>query len=433
MAGSLLIQRQANDGSPSDNGVLSGRHPCRLSGTLFCFWSGVAHEPASSDPKLKVGYIPIIDCAPVILAENLGAYERQGLEVEIRREVSWANVRDKLALGVLDASHILAPLPLAITLGIDSVTVPLVNVMTLEVNGNALTLSNALWQEIEEAAPELVGAATRRSMRMRTRSRRSPRAPPPAGRSSCWRRCFPIRCRTTWCGSGCRRAARSRSRRAPHRRAAAAHRGAPVGRRDRRLLRRRAVEPAVARRSASAASRSPAPTSGKACRRRCWAPPRPCGERIPNTVKALVKALIEACLWLDDPANRAEAARVLSSPRYLNTPAEVIARTLELPDFHVFHRDARQLPVAQPRRLVPRADGALGSGRRPASTSHGHRRSRLPHRPLSRRRARDGRGLSRDVDRLPPGGDMASRPLPRPPALDAAQTFPPVYVQENRA
>src|SRR5882757_9535385 len=109
--------------------------------------------------KIKVGFIPIIDCAPVILADELGAYERQGLEVEIRREVSWANVRDKLALGVLDASHILAPLPLAITLGIDSVTVPLVNVMTLEVNGNALTLSNALWREIEEAAPEL--AATK--------------------------------------------------------------------------------------------------------------------------------------------------------------------------------------------------------------------------------------------------------------------------------
>jgi len=50
--------------------------------------------------KLKVGFIPIIDCAPVVLAEELGAFERQGLDVEIRREVSWANVRDKLALGL---------------------------------------------------------------------------------------------------------------------------------------------------------------------------------------------------------------------------------------------------------------------------------------------------------------------------------------------
>src|SRR5207237_8668149 len=88
----------------------------------------------------------------------LGAFERQGLEVEIRREVSWANVRDKLALGLLDASHILAPLPLAITLGIDSVRVPLVNVMTLQVNGNALTLSQRLWREMEETAPDLTAS-----------------------------------------------------------------------------------------------------------------------------------------------------------------------------------------------------------------------------------------------------------------------------------
>ena len=91
-------------------------------------------------PEIKVGFIPIIDCAAIVLAEELGAYERQGLEVEIVREVSWANVRDKLALGKLDASHILAPLPHALTLGIDSVGVPLVNAMTLQVNGNALTL-----------------------------------------------------------------------------------------------------------------------------------------------------------------------------------------------------------------------------------------------------------------------------------------------------
>ena len=110
--------------------------------------------------RIKVGFIPIIDCAAIVLAEELGAYERQGLEVEIRREVSWTNVRDKLALGVLDASHILAPLPLALTLGIDSVSVPMINAMTLQVNGNGLTLSAKLWHEMEEVAPELVGAGT---------------------------------------------------------------------------------------------------------------------------------------------------------------------------------------------------------------------------------------------------------------------------------
>ena len=108
-------------------------------------------------PKIKVGFIPIIDCAPIVLAEELGAFERQGLEVEIRREVSWANVRDKLALGALDASHILAPLPLALTLGIDSVSVPVINAMTLRGERQRAHPVEGLWQEMEETAPQFVG------------------------------------------------------------------------------------------------------------------------------------------------------------------------------------------------------------------------------------------------------------------------------------
>ena len=54
-------------------------------------------------------------------------------------------------------------------------------------------------------------------------------------------------------------------------------------------------------------------------------------QRNPQTLRALIKALLEACQWLDEPDNRAEAARVLASPRYLNTPAEVIARALDCP------------------------------------------------------------------------------------------------------
>ena len=68
------------------------------------------------------------------------------------------------------------------------------------------------------------------------------------------------------------------------------------------------------------------------------------GANNPKTLKALIRALIEACLWLDEPGNRAEVARLLSSPRYLNMPAEVMARTLELPGFHVFQRDAANFP-----------------------------------------------------------------------------------------
>ena len=67
-------------------------------------------------------------------------------------------------------------------------------------------------------------------------------------------------------------------------------------------------------------------------------------QRHPNTLVALVKALIEACAWLDEPDNRTEAARVLASPRYVNAPAEIIARSLAMPDFHIFHRGDANFP-----------------------------------------------------------------------------------------
>jgi ABC-type nitrate/sulfonate/bicarbonate transport system substrate-binding protein len=292
-------------------------------------------------PRLKIGYIPIIDCAPVILADQLGAFERQGLEVEIRREVSWANVRDRLALGVLDAAHILAPLPLAITLGIDSVTVPLVNLMTLEVNGNALTLSNALWQEIEEAAPEL--AATRpldaRAIAAVV-ARRAAAGRPQLVLASV----FPYSVQNymvrLWLSSGGLdpdRDVRLTTVPPPH---TVAHLsggvidGYCVG------------EPWNQQAQAQGIGRIAltGPDIWKGMPEKVLGTTEAFAAQNPNTVKALIKAVLEACMWLDEPGNRAEAARVLSAPRFLNTPAEVMARTLELPDFHVFHRDYANFP-----------------------------------------------------------------------------------------
>ena len=69
--------------------------------------------------------------------------------------------------------------------------------MTLQVNGNALTLSNGLWQEMEDAAPELVGDG---QARLLTRARWPPSSKGGVHamrRPSCWRRCSPTRCRTT--------------------------------------------------------------------------------------------------------------------------------------------------------------------------------------------------------------------------------------------
>ena len=293
--------------------------------------------------KLKVGFIPIIDCAPVVLADELGAFERLGLEVEICREVSWANVRDKLALGVLDAAHILSPLPLAITLGIDSVSVPLVNVMTLQLNGNALTLSQGLWREMEETAPDLVAGGhpplTARALAAVARKRAAAGAPQLVLASV-----FPYSAQNymlrLWLTSGGLdpdRDVRLTVVPPPH---TVAHLSGGVidGYCVGEPWNQRAAVLGIGRIALTG------PDIWKGMPEKVLGTTEAWAEKNPFTLRALIKALLEACQWLDEPSNRAEAARVLARPRYLNTPAEVIARTLDLADFHVFHRNYANFP-----------------------------------------------------------------------------------------
>lgn len=68
--------------------------------------------------KLSVGFIPLTDCASVVMAGGLGFYKKYGLNVTVSKEASWAAVRDKLNIGDLQASHILYGMPYASTLGI---------------------------------------------------------------------------------------------------------------------------------------------------------------------------------------------------------------------------------------------------------------------------------------------------------------------------
>lgn len=93
---------------------------------------------------LQIGFIPLIDAAAVIVAVEKGFTKSEGLEVRLVREVSWSNVRDKLNIGLFDAAHLLAPIPIASTLGLGHVKVPVVVPLNLSLNGNAITVSPAL-------------------------------------------------------------------------------------------------------------------------------------------------------------------------------------------------------------------------------------------------------------------------------------------------
>src|SRR6476620_1326948 len=101
---------------------------------------------------LRIGFIPLADATALLIAVDKGFCAAEGLDIDLVREVSWANVRDKLNIGVFDAAHLIAPVAIASSLGLGHVKVPIVAPFALGVNGNAITVSPALYASIAAAA-----------------------------------------------------------------------------------------------------------------------------------------------------------------------------------------------------------------------------------------------------------------------------------------
>jgi NitT/TauT family transport system ATP-binding protein len=94
--------------------------------------------------SLRIGFIPLVDAAALIVAVDKGFAAAEGLDVTLVREVSWSNARDKLNIGLFDAAHLLAPVAIASSLDVGHVRVPIVAPFNLALNGNAITVSPAL-------------------------------------------------------------------------------------------------------------------------------------------------------------------------------------------------------------------------------------------------------------------------------------------------
>lgn len=97
---------------------------------------------------IRIGFIPLVDAAIPIIAADVGFAAEEGFAIELLREISWSNIRDRLTLGHLDAAHLLAPVAIATTLGLGTIKVPLAAPMALGLNGNAITLSPLLHDEL---------------------------------------------------------------------------------------------------------------------------------------------------------------------------------------------------------------------------------------------------------------------------------------------
>ncbi len=100
-------------------------------------------KPGPLEKKdLKIGFIPITCATPIIMAEPMGFYKKHGLNVQVFKASSWAMIRDLSINGETDATHMLSPMPLAITMGVGSQSVPYVMPAVENINGQAITLAN---------------------------------------------------------------------------------------------------------------------------------------------------------------------------------------------------------------------------------------------------------------------------------------------------
>jgi nitrate/nitrite transport system substrate-binding protein len=322
----------------------------------------MAIPPASSTrfrkrlekPELVLGFIPLTDCAPLIVAQEKGYFARYGLRVRLSRETSWANVRDKVCLGMLDGAHMLAGVPLLSAADPHSTCTPLVTAMSLDLNGNGVTVSHELYGELTETG---VGDLDRPAASAQALARVIARRREAGEKALTFATVFPVSSHNYllryWMASAgidpdldVRLTVVPPPQMVNYLRAGVIS-GYCVG------------EPWNAH-AVNADLGHTLFTSYDVWNNhpeKVFAVSRPWAEANPNTHQALVMALLEACAWIDEPEHRAEVSALLSQGRYVNAPAEVLGMSLEgtfqfssrstplsRPDFNVFHRYAANFP-----------------------------------------------------------------------------------------
>lgn len=111
--------------------------------------TGGAVEKAS----LKLGFIKLTDMAPLAIAKEKGFFLEEGLNVELEAQANWKVLLDGVIDGLLDGAHMLAGQPLAATIGYGTAA-PLIAPLSLDLNGNGITVSNEVWDLIRPDLPE---------------------------------------------------------------------------------------------------------------------------------------------------------------------------------------------------------------------------------------------------------------------------------------
>jgi ABC-type nitrate/sulfonate/bicarbonate transport system substrate-binding protein len=285
---------------------------------------------------LTLGFIPLTDCAPLVVAKARGFFAEEGLEVALSREASWATIRDKVAVGALDGAHMLAPMALApATLQGGSMLAPL----ALNQNGSAITVGTrlaAMMRQVDSAAMA-APLVTARALAAVVERRRAQGLP-----SLTFAVVFPHSTHNYflryWLGQAgidpdrdVRLVVTPPPRMVEHLRSGEID-GFCVGAPWNAV----AVDEGLGEVLIKASQFWPGGPDKVFGVTAAWA------EGHGDELRAALRALIRASAWADAPGNHAELAALLSRPDHVGVDAEVVARALK--GEIVFHRDAAGLP-----------------------------------------------------------------------------------------
>lgn len=316
---------------------------------------GIASSGVRAAHIVRVGFIPLLDAAVILAAVELGFAAQEGVALVPMKDVSWANIRDRLAFRQFDVAHMLSPMPVASQLGIGSNPYPVITPMSLGLGGNAITLSMPLFQRMQDMAGEdtedsAIGHA--RMLKRVVEARKAEGLAPLV-----FAVVYPFSSHNYefrfWMGAAGIDPDTDVTMTVvpPPLMADALAAGAIDGFCVNAPWNMLAVEAGAGRIVAVKADIWPSSPEKVLGMRPDWA------DANRETVSRLIVALDRASRWCDDPQNHRELAEIMSLPHYIGAPVGVIerilggnlvldpaGRTRHIPNYMTFHRNAANFP-----------------------------------------------------------------------------------------
>jgi len=281
-----------------------------LAGVPAGWTGGVYASEAPESSKVRIGIIALTDCSTIVMAHELGLFKKYGIEATISKEASWAVIRDRLAIGENQATHMLIGMPYASTIGLQGSPVkPMIISFYLNRNGQAITLTKALLEKGVKTPQQL------KPLALEAKAKGAPMTfamTYPPGTHAMWMR--------YWLASGGINPDRDVSLiTIPPPQMVA---NMKVGKMDGFCV----GEPWNARAITDGIGFTAVTTQQmwKDHPEKVLAFTEEFAAKNPKTVKAVMRAVLEASQWADKLENRPRLAEVVSQPQYINTAKEVI-------------------------------------------------------------------------------------------------------------